>query len=230
MDFAFSPQPVAAVPLADSESWFPVHRIYCVGRNYGDHVKEMGGDPKQEPPVFFSKPSTAVVINGQPVVYPQATEDLHHEVELVIALSSGGKYISVEAALDCVYGYAVGVDLTRRDLQAQAKNAGRPWDVAKGFDQSAPISPINPVSKIGHPNSAGIRLSVNNEIRQDSNISDMIWTVTEIIAELSNYFELKAGDLIFTGTPAGVSALEPSDHVHASIEGVGSVEFDLLES
>jgi len=229
MEFVFSPEKFPSVPMYGSAQLFPVHRIYCVGRNYSDHVKEMGGDPKSEPPVFFSKPADAIVIENQPIKYPQATADLHHEVELVIALSHGGKDISAGDALHCVFGYAVGVDLTRRDLQATAKKHGRPWDVAKGFDHSAPISAINPVSNlVHHPKEGSISLSVNGEVRQQADLSAMIWSVTEIICELSRYYELKPGDLIFTGTPSGVGAIKTGDKVHAEIAKVGSLEFTLV--
>lgn len=228
MEFVFAPGKLPIVPLYGSAQIFPVHRIYCVGRNYGDHVKEMGGDPKSEPPVFFNKPADAIVIENQSVAYPQATSDLHHEVELVVALGSGGKNINPDDALHCVFGYAVGVDLTRRDLQAVAKKDGRPWDVAKGFDQSAPISPINPISNlITHPHAGSITLSVNGELRQNADLDEMIWSVTEIICELSGYYELKTGDLIFTGTPAGVAALKKGDTVLAEIEKIGSLEFKI---
>jgi fumarylpyruvate hydrolase len=228
MEFVVTPQPVPAVSVTGSEDFFPVHRIYCVGRNYADHVKEMGGDPKQEPPVFFSKPATALVLENEDVSYPQATNDLHHEVELVVALKSGGKDIALESALDCVYGYAVGIDFTRRDLQTIAKNKGRPWDVAKGFDQSAPISSIRPSSECGHPVDSQIQLKINNEIRQQANINEMIWTVPEIISELSKFFELKSGDLIYTGTPAGVAAVQAGDRLTATIEGVGELGFNIV--
>lgn len=228
MEYVFAPGKLPTVPLYGSAQIYPVHRIYCVGRNYSDHVKEMGGDPKSEPPVFFSKPADAIVIENQSVNYPQATNDVHHEVELVVALGHGGKNISKEAALGCVFGYAVGIDLTRRDLQAAAKKQGRPWDVAKGFDQSAPISPINPLSNlITHPHEGSISLSVNGELRQNANLNEMIWSVTEIICELSRFYELKTGDLIFTGTPAGVSAIKAGDIVHAEIEKIGSLEFKI---
>lgn len=228
MAFVITPQATPCVPVVGTDELFPVHRIYCVGRNYGDHVKEMGGDPKQEAPVFFSKPATALVLENADVSYPQATNDLHHEVELVVALKSGGKRISLESALDCVYGYAVGIDFTRRDLQTLAKNHGRPWDVAKGFDQSAPISSICPSSKCGHPADAQIHLKINNQLRQQAKLDEMIWSVPEIISELSNFFEMKPGDLIYTGTPAGVSAVEVGDKLSAGIEGVGEIEFNII--
>jgi len=228
MTFLFPPHPTSVIPVQDSDLSFPVHRIYCVGQNYSDHVKEMGGDPRENPPVFFSKPSDAVVIGNQPVTYPPATSDLHYEVELVVALASGGSDIDVEEALARVFGYAVGIDFTRRDLQAEAKKQGRPWDAAKGFDQSAPTSAIRSTNGGDHPLEGRISLSVNGETRQDAKLSDMIWSVPEIISELSKYYELKAGDLIFTGTPAGVSAVVAGDQIHAEIEGVGEIHFVLV--
>lgn len=228
METIFAPAKLPVVPLFGTSQVFPVHRIYCVGRNYSDHVKEMGGDPKEEPPIFFSKPADAIVIDNMPVQYPLATADLHYEVELVVALSSGGKNIDPAKALGCVFGYAVGVDLTRRDLQGLAKKGGKPWDVAKGFDQSAPISAINPLSNlVQHPTDAAISLSVNGEVRQQANINEMIWTVAEILCELSRYYELRAGDLIYTGTPAGVGAIERGDKVRAEVANVGVLEFVL---
>lgn len=204
---------------------FPVHRIYCVGRNYSEHVKEMGGDPKEEPPVFFSKPANACVTFNQDVTYPQATNDLHYEVELVVALKSGGKDIDLESAMDCVYGYAVGIDFTRRDLQDIAKSKGRPWDLAKGFDQSAPISAILPVSEVSQLGDKQISLKLNDEIRQQASLTEMIWSVPEIISELSKFFELKPGDIIYTGTPSGVAAVSKGDHLYASVDGVGVLDF-----
>lgn len=235
MKYVIDPQPATAVPVvqeadgvADENSpHFPVHRIYCVGRNYGEHVKEMGGDPIQEPPVFFSKPASACVTLNRDVDYPQATDDLHHEVELVVALSAGGKGIAIEDAMGCVYGYAVGIDFTRRDLQAVAKSKGRPWDVAKGFDQSAPISAILPASELETLTDAEICLQVNGELRQRANLNEMIWSVPEIISELSNFFELKAGDLIYTGTPSGVAAVSRDDRLQASVTGLAALDFKI---
>lgn len=236
MEYVIKPPAIPSVPVKTEEgetlsaasAQFPVHRIYCVGRNYSKHVKEMGGDPRQEPPIFFSKPASACVVLNQDVLYPQATHDLHHEIELVVALKTGGKNIATESALDCIYGYAVGIDFTRRDLQAVAKKNGRPWDVAKGFDQSAPISAIVPVSEIGHLTDAEICLRVNDEVRQKANINEMIWSVPEIISELSSLFELQPGDLIYTGTPSGVAATVAGDSLRASIESVAVLEFNIV--
>lgn len=219
MPFAFSPQPVPSVAIQDAATRFPVHRIYCVGRNYAEHAREMGSDPVREPPFFFSKPSDAIAPNNFTLPYPARTNNFHHEVELVVAIGKAGRNIATSDALNFVFGYAVGNDLTRRDLQKLAKDAGKPWDVSKGFDFSAPIGAIR-VASLGHIDDAAIALRVNGETRQQSNVADMIWSVPEIIAELSTYFELQAGDLIFTGTPAGVSALKSGDHIEASIAGL----------
>jgi fumarylpyruvate hydrolase len=221
--FVFEPEAIPQVPVQGSGDSFPVRRIYCVGSNYREHAREMGTSLR-EPPCFFSKPANAV-FNGEAVPYPPMTQNLHHEVELVVALGGGGCCIPVENALEQVFGYAVGVDLTRRDLQAEAKQQGRPWSTAKGFDHSAPLSAIRRVSESGHPEDASISLSVNNEIRQQAKTSDMTWSVPEIIAELSRYFELKAGDLIFTGTPSGVGPLSAGDRIDCSIETIGSLGF-----
>ena len=226
MKYIVAPQPPACLPVRGSKAVFPVHRIYCVGRNYADHAREMGGSPEREPPFFFSKPADAVVTEST-LPYPRMTSELHHEVELVVALGSGGSNVSPADALSMVFGYAVGVDLTRRDLQAAAKQQRRPWDVAKGFDRSAPVAAIVPVAECGHPQNGLISLSVNGEERQRGRLSEMIWTIPEILAELSRYYELLPGDLVFTGTPAGVAVLEPGDHVECSIEGVGSLAFSL---
>jgi fumarylpyruvate hydrolase len=217
-DFAFSPPQIPSVEIAGMRQRFPVHRIYCVGRNYADHVREMGSDLK-EPPVFFTKPADAIVPSDAAVPYPPRTENLHHEVELVVAIGSAGRNISAAQALDHVFGYAVGNDLTRRDLQAASKKKGQPWDTSKGFDASAPIGAIRPVEH-GHLERGRIWLSVNGEMRQQSDIAEMIWSVPEIIAELSTLFELQAGDLIYTGTPAGVGAVKPGDRIECGVDGL----------
>jgi len=228
MKYAFTPAAMPAVEVAGAGERFPVHRIYCVGRNYADHVREMGADPKRDPPLFFSKPADAVVANGASVPYPPQTSNLHHEIELVVALGRGGRDIAAERALEHVYGYAVGNDLTRRDLQAAAKNQGAPWDAAKGFDHSAPISAIRQASEVGHPVSGAIWLEVNGEPRQRANLSDMIWSVPEILAVLSSYFELQPGDLIFTGTPAGVGAVVRGDSIVGGIDGLETLRTTIV--
>jgi fumarylpyruvate hydrolase len=228
MSFIFPPKATSAVSIKDSDQLYPVNRIYCVGQNYGDHVREMGGDPKKNSPVFFSKPANAIVVNNKSVKYPTATDNFHYEVELVVALSSGGVNIPEELALNCVFGYAVGIDFTRRDLQNFAKKAGRPWDVAKGFDQSAPISSITVKSEITDLGKVQISLSLNGEVRQNSKLDAMIWSVTEIISELSKFYALQPGDLIFTGTPSGVAAVTPGDRLSAEISGIGNLDFEII--
>ena len=222
MSFVIAAPPLASIPVSGSERRFPVRRIYCVGRNYNDHIIEMGGIPGRESPFFFQKPSDAILLSGE-FTYPTASKNVHHEVELVVALQSGGKNISVAAASGHIFGYAVGIDMTRRDLQAEAKKLARPWEAAKAFDHSAPLSAIMPKSKIGVLERAEISLQVNDIQRQHSNISDMIWSIPEIIAELSKLFELCAGDVIFTGTPSGVGAVEIGDSLHAAIANVGEL-------
>jgi fumarylpyruvate hydrolase len=219
----FDPGAWPSVEIAGSPARFPVRRIYCVGRNYADHVREMGADPMRESPIFFCKPADAVVPNGGAVPYSSRTSNLHHEVELVIAIGKAGRDIGIDHALDHVFGYAVGNDLTRRDLQTEAKKAGKPWDIGKAFDHSAPVAAIHPVEDSGHIADGRIWLTVNGELRQQSDISEMIWSVPEIIAELSTYFELRPGDLIFTGTPAGVGAVQPGDQIEAGIDGLTSL-------
>jgi fumarylpyruvate hydrolase len=224
MQYAIDPAPIPSLAIQGSDARFPVHRIYCIGRNYAEHAKEMGAEVvSRGNPVFFLKPADAIV-TGPDVPYPSVTRELHHEVEMVVALSSGGRDIDPARALDCVFGYGVGLDLTRRDLQAAAKLKGLPWDTAKGFDGSAPVSTLRAASGIGHPSRARLSLRVNGEIRQDTDIADMIFPVADIIAELSRLFELKAGDLIFTGTPAGVGPLARGDVFAAELQGIAKLE------
>jgi fumarylpyruvate hydrolase len=218
MSFRSVPHP--EVPVGGSTHRFPVHRIYCVGRNYAAHVREMGNDPGSEPPTFFMKPADAIVANGSVVPYPPRTANLHHEVELVVAIGKAGTDIPADAALDHVFGYAVGNDLTRRDLQNEAKQHGRPWDTSKGFDHSAPVSAIRPVDVAGHVTSGRIWLTVNGETRQSADVGEMVWNVRQIIAELSTFYVLQPGDLVFTGTPAGVGPLQRGDRVECGIDGL----------
>lgn len=223
------PAPSApSVAVAGSEARFPVRRIFCVGRNYTEHVREMGGDPTREPPIFFTKPADAVVPSGTAVPYPPRTANLHHEIELVVAIGRAGAGIAAADALSHVYGYAVGNDLTRRDLQARAKQEGGPWDMAKGFDAAAPISPIRAAGESGHVGEGRIWLAVNGDLRQESDLREMIWSVPEIIAELSAYCRLVPGDLVFTGTPSGIGPLVPGDAVSAGIDGIGTLEHGIL--
>jgi len=217
--FVIPPPAQPSVAVAGSEQRFPVHRIYCIGLNYADHVREFGRDPERAPPVFFMKPADAVVDNGAAVPYPPATTNFHYEIELVVALARGGRDIAARDALGLVFGYAAGNDLTRRDLQSAAKERGEPWDTSKGFDGSAPVAALRPASA-GHPRSGRIWLSVNGAVCQDSDISRMLWDVPQIIAALSRLYELRAGDLIFTGTPAGIGAVKPGDRLEGGIEGL----------
>lgn len=228
MSYVIASPNQASVPVKGTHLRFPVRRIYCVGRNYNDHVVEMGGVPGREPPFFFQKPADALLLDGN-FPYPPATRDVHHEVELVVALQSGGKDIAVSNASQHIYGYAVGIDMTRRDLQGEAKKAGKPWEVGKAFDHSAPIGEIIPKADTGVLEHAGISLKVNGKQLQSSDISQMIWSVPEIISELSRLFELHAGDIIFTGTPSGVGPVQPGDKLHAAIEGVGVLSLQVYK-
>ena len=222
-DYVIEPPLRAALPV-DGGGLFPIRRIFCVGRNYAAHAREMGADPDREAPFFFTKPADAVLTKGGDMPYPPGTSDLHHEMEMVVALGRGGADIPENRALDCVYGYAAGLDMTRRDLQAQAKREGKPWDMAKGFDLSAPIGLLTPASRIGHPAKGRIVLAVNGKIRQESDLSRMIWSVPEMIGFLSRLVVLAPGDLIFSGTPDGVAAVQRGDVLEGSIEGVGLVK------
>ena len=227
-NYVISPPPQPAIAVAGSDKKFPVRRIWCVGRNYEEHIKEMGQDVR-EPPFFFAKPADAIVPDGATVPYPPLTKDLHHEVELVVALKSGGRRINVERALDCVWGYGVGVDLTRRDLQIASREMKRPWEIGKAFDGSAPCGPLKPASQIGHPSKGRIALKVNGKVRQDGDLGQMIWNVPEVIVKLSEMVELAAGDVIMTGTPAGVAATVPGDKLECEIAGVGTLTVTIVE-
>ncbi|HEY9281462.1 MAG TPA: fumarylacetoacetate hydrolase family protein [Eoetvoesiella sp.] len=208
------------LPVVDNTARFPVNRIFCVGRNYADHAREMGHDPNREPPFFFMKPASSIVADGGDFLYPSLTNDVHHEVELVVALGRGGANIDADKALEHIYGYAVGLDMTRRDLQGEAKKLGRPWDTGKAFDGSAPCSAVAPASSIGHPSKGTVKLEVNGQVRQLGDLADLIWNVPETIAYLSTLFTLQPGDLIFTGTPSGVGPVVRSDLLTASVDGV----------
>ncbi|MCX8999801.1 fumarylacetoacetate hydrolase family protein [Rhizobiaceae bacterium BDR2-2] len=221
-----APQPIL-LPVAGENRFFPVRRVYCVGQNYADHAIEMGGDPTRNPPFFFQKNPDNLLSTGE-VPYPPLSEDVHHEVECVIVLKEGGAHIPIESALDHVWGYGIGIDFTRRDLQAAAKKAGRPWEAGKAFEKSAPVSPLVPAEKIGHLSAGAIWLKVNGETRQSGDLNQMIWKVPEIIAELSKLFTLAPGDVIFTGTPAGVSAVHRSDEVECGIEGLGTLSVRIV--
>jgi fumarylpyruvate hydrolase len=225
--YAFSSPNTPSVPIAGTDLHFPVHRIYCVGRNYAEHAREMGFDPEREPPFFFTKPRDAVVASGSTIPYARATQNLHHEIELVIAIGKAGADLSPDVALDHVYGYAVGLDLTRRDLQLAARDKGRPWDAGKAFDESAPISEIHRATETGHPVSGAIWLKVNGESRQAADLKSLLWPVPDVIVHLSRLFTLKPGDLIFTGTPAGVGPIAPGDRLHGGVEGIAEVSLQI---
>lgn len=215
------------LPVAGTDALFPVHRIYCVGRNFADHAIEMGHDPSREPPFFFQKnPDNLVLADGAGATlpYPARSSDVHYEIEMVVALKSGGENIPLDRALNCVYGYGVGIDLTRRDLQGEAKKLGRPWEVGKAFEQSAPASTLIPAETIGHPSEGRVWLSVNGAVKQDGNLNQMIWKVPEMISELSTLFRLQPGDLIFAGTPAGVGPLRRGDVLEGGVDGVGTLK------
>lgn len=221
-EFVIAPPPITVVPVRGQAGGFPVRRILCVGRNYAAHRREMGGDDR-DPPFFFTKPADAVVPPGRDPTYPQRTANLHHEIELAVAIGKAGRDVPVEGALELVYGYAVGVDLTRRDLQSAAKDKGQPWDASKGFDESAPISAIRPWTAA--PPQGRIALSVNGQVKQDAAVADMIWNVAEIVSEASKLWSLAPGDLIYTGTPEGVGPLAKGDKVEGEVEGVGQLAF-----
>ena len=225
--YAFPPLAVPTLPIVGRDTLFPVHRIYCVGRNFADHAIEMGGDPSKEAPFFFQKNPDTLVHSGATIPYPKRTNDVHHEVELVVALKEGGEDIAVARALDHVWGYGVGVDLTRRDLQNAAKDLGRPWDWGKAFDASAPCGPLRRARDIGHPTRGRVWLSVNGALRQEGDLGELIWPVADIVAIASRSMRLQPGDLIFTGTPAGVGALVRGDKVEGGVEGVGEISFSL---
>ena len=225
--YVIPPAPPATLPVAGSDRLFPVHRIYCVGRNYAAHAAEMGNDPNKEPPFFFQKNADNVVTSGA-FAYPSATSNVHHEIELVVALKEGGRDIPVERALACVYGYAVGLDMTRRDLQDTAKEMRRPWEISKAFEGSAPCSAIVPASAIGHPAAGLITVAVNGKTSQTGDLNQMIWKVPEMISYLSGLFALAPGDLIFSGTPSGVGAVSRGDVMTGHIDGVGDIEVKVV--
>ncbi len=227
MAFIFAPPAQASVPVQGSTDLFPVHRIYCVGKNYAAHIREMGADLR-EPPCFFLKPADAVLLTGR-MPYPPGTQNLHYEGELVVALGKGGRNIAPAAALDHVFGYATGLDMTRRDLQTAAGARGQPWDTGKAFDYSAPLTAILPVAQTGKGVQGRLQLRVNGTLKQDTDLADMIWKCDEIISELSKLYTLQAGDLIFTGTPAGVGAVVPGDRIDVSITGLPALSVTITD-
>ncbi len=215
--------PVPSLAVQGSDARFPVGRIYCVGRNYAEHAREMGHDPDREPPFFFMKAANSVVPSGSTIGYPVGTKDVHHEIEMVVAIAKGGKNIPVEKALEHVWGYAVGLDMTRRDIQGEAKKMGRPWEMGKSFDESAPVSALRPASAIGHPAKGAIWLKVNGQVKQQGDLAMQIWSVPEQINYLSSLITLQPGDLIFSGTPAGVGPVKPGDKLEGHVDGVGDL-------
>ncbi|HEV7802429.1 MAG TPA: fumarylacetoacetate hydrolase family protein [Burkholderiales bacterium] len=223
MSYAIEFPGPTTLPVAESNQAFPVGRIYCVGRNYAEHAREMGHDPDREPPFFFMKPADAIVASGSTIPYPQVTKDLHHEIEMIVAIGKGGADIPVEKALDHVFGYGVGLDMTRRDLQGEAKKMGRPWEMGKAFDNSAPCTALKTVAMVGHPAKGAIWLKVNGKVTQTGDLSAMIWDVPETIAYLSKLVTLRAGDIIMSGTPAGVGPVKPGDKLEGHVDGIGDL-------
>jgi fumarylpyruvate hydrolase len=223
MNYVIDIGPLPSLRVEGSDARFPVGRIYCVGRNYAEHAREMGHDPDREPPFFFMKAANSVVESGSTLAYPVGTKDVHHEIEMVVAIAKGGKNIPVEKALEHVWGYAVGLDMTRRDIQGEAKKMGRPWEMGKSFDESAPVSALRPASKIGHPAKGAIWLKVNGQVKQQGDLAMQIWSVPEQINYLSSLITLQPGDLIFSGTPAGVGPVKPGDKLEGHVDGVGEL-------
>ncbi len=228
MGYVISPPPVISLPVEGSDDRFPVRRIYCIGRNYAEHAIEMGHDPDKEPPFFFQKNPDNLLPVGQDFPYPAKSTDVHFEIELVVALKSGGTNIPVDKALDHVFGYAVGLDMTRRDLQGEAKKLGRPWEIGKAFEHSAPCGPIVPAERVGPLTLGAVTLEVNGELRQRGDINQMIWKIPEMISYLSEYFALAPGDLIMSGTPAGVGAVKRGDRLRGRVEGVGELDVGVV--
>lgn len=226
--YVINPPEIPSLPVEGNSKRFAVNRIYCVGRNYADHAREMGHDPDREPPFFFMKPATAIVTEGKEMAYPALSKDVHHEIEMVVALGKGGANISADKALDHVWGYGVGLDMTRRDLQGEAKKMGRPWDTGKAFDQSAPCSALVPVSQCGHLAKGRIYLKVNGQVKQDGDLAMMIWNVPDTIAYLSTLFTLMPGDLIFSGTPAGVAAVARGDVLEGHVDGLPALKTKII--
>ncbi len=223
MDFVISPPEIPTIPVRGSDQLFPVHRIYCVGRNYAAHAIEMGGNPDREPPFFFQKNPDNLLTNGADFPYPDKSQDVHHEIEMVVALKSGGVNIPVERAMECVWGYGVALDMTRRDLQGECKKAGRPWEIGKAFEHSAPCSELVPASEVASPDSGRVWLEINGELRQEGDLNQLIWKVPEMISYLSGLFALAPGDVILSGTPAGVGPVKRGDKLHGGVEGVGEL-------
>lgn len=228
MSYVFPPPKQVALPVRGSDATFPVHRVYCVGRNYAAHAVEMGHDPDKEPPFFFQKNPDNLLLEGQDFPYPPKTEDVHHEIELAVALKSGGENIPVDRALDCVFGYGISLDMTRRDLQGEMKKLGRPWEIGKAFEFSAPCTELIPADKIGHPDAGAIWLKIDGDFRQQGDLNQMIWKIPEMISYLSELFILQAGDIILSGTPSGVGPVKRGDKMHGHVEGVGDLNLSVV--
>jgi len=227
MSFIFPPQPQTVLPIRGKDEMFPVNRVYCVGRNYAAHAIEMGHDPDKEPPFFFQKNPDNILVAGNDFPYPEMTQDVHHEIEMVVALKAGGTNIAVDDAMDCVYGYGVSLDMTRRDLQGEMKKLGRPWEIGKAFEHSAPCSELVSAEDIGHPIDGKVWLKTNGELRQEGDLNQLIWKVPEMISYLSDLFTLHSGDIILTGTPSGVGPVNRGDVMHGFVEGVGELKVNV---
>ncbi len=225
--YAIEAPPIVALPIAGSDALFPVRRVYCIGRNYAAHAIEMGHDPDREPPFFFQKNPNNLDPSGA-FLYPPHTQDVHHEVEMAVTLKSGGRNIAVENALDHVFGYALSLDMTRRDLQSAQKKMGRPWEIGKAFERSAPVGPVHPASITGHLDQGAVTLKVNGELKQEGDLNQMIWKVPEMISYLSEYFELAPGDVILSGTPAGVGPVKKGDKMEVSVDGLGTMTVNVV--
>lgn len=228
MDYIFPPQTQTTLPIRGSDKLFPVNRVYCVGRNYAAHAIEMGHDPDKEPPFFFQKNPNNLLLEGNDFPYPPMTEDVHHEIEMVVALKSGGDNIPANKALDCVFGYGVSLDMTRRDLQGQMKKLGRPWEIGKAFEHSAPCTELVSAEEAGHPNEGAVWLKINGETRQEGDLNQLIWKIPEMISYLSDLFTLHSGDVILTGTPSGVGPVRKGDKMHGHVAGVGDLNVNVV--
>lgn len=228
MSYVFPPPKQVILPVRGSDAVFPVHRVYCVGRNFAAHAVEMGHDPDKEPPFFFQKNPDNLLLEGQDFPYPPKTADVHHEIELAVALKSGGENIPAEQALDCIFGYCISLDMTRRDLQGEMKKLGRPWEIGKAFESSAPCTELIPAEEIGYPDQGAIWLKIDGEFRQQGDLNQMIWKIPEMISYLSELFALQAGDIILTGTPSGVGPVKRGDKVHGHVEGVGDLMLSVV--
>ncbi len=228
MTYIFPPQPQTTLPIRGRDEVFPVNRVYCIGRNFAAHAIEMGHDPDKEPPFFFQKNPDNILLEGNDFPYPPMSSDVHHEIEMVVALKSGGTNIDPQQALDCVYGYGVSLDMTRRDLQGEMKKLGRPWEIGKAFEHSAPCSELVSAEDIGHPTQGAIWLKINDEIRQEGDLNQMIWKIPEMISYLSDHFTLHSGDIIQTGTPSGVGPVQRGDRLHGHVDGVGELRVNVV--